>query len=408
MMALNRYRLRHLEQSGHRAAILVSRLLKRPDRMLGVILLGNNIANLLASAISTVLALKIFSQYGLESYAMSAVGVSVLPLTIVILIFAEVAPKTMAALHPERVAFPAAYILYPLLIVTYPIVMMVNAIANMFLRLFGVSIHSNTIQLSPEELRVAVMETGGLLPKTHRSMLLGILDLGGIAVDDVMVPRGKIEGIDIDADWDDIIEQITNSRFTRLPVYHGSLDNVIGTVHVRRVLNTMREGRLDRKSFMSIITEPYFIPKGTPLNTQLINFKYNKRRRGLVVDEYGDIMGLVTLEEILEEIIGDFTTQAYDRGVEAQRQKDGSYLVKGSANLRDLNRKLNWHLPIGECRTINGLITEYLEDIPEPDTSLMVDNYQIDIVRTKGTAVEVARIRPITSETAQSETQADH
>lgn len=405
LMAINRYRLRYQAQSGHRGAIRVSKLLERPDRLLGIILLGNNTANIAASIITTLLAIKLVVTMSLEVYQALITTIAGWGLLFLILVFAEVAPKTYAASNPEKVAFPAAFILQPLLKGLYPVVLFVNFLAQRFLRLFGITLKPKSDQLGSEELRAAVMETRGLLPNSHRTMLLGILDLEKIVVDDVMVPRGRIEGIDIDEDWDDVLEQITSCRYTRLPVYHGSLDDIVGIVHTRKVLNLMRNDKLDRESFMSVIAEPYFIPKGTALNTQLINFKQNKRRRGLVVDEYGEIIGLVTLEEILEEIIGDFTTQAYDKKVDATRQKDGSYLVKGEANLRDLNRNLDWSLPIDDSRTLNGLITEYLEDIPEPGTSIKLGKYQIDVVRTKGTAVEVAQIRTIETKDNPEETE---
>lgn len=386
MMAMNRYRLQHLAQTGHRAARIVQKLLERPDRLLGVILLGNNFANLAASAVTTIMALKLFGQAALAL----ATGL----LTVIVLIFAEVGPKTLAAVQPERVAFPAAYVLRPLLKICYPLIWLINKIANGMLHVLGVPLDRKRSQISSDELRFAVMEAGALIPKSHQAMLLGILDLEKITVEDVMVPRGEIQGIDLDADWDDILGQIARSRFTRLPVYRSKLDNVVGMIHVRKVLNQIREGKLTRESLMEVISEPYFIPQGTPLNTQLLNFKDVKRRIGLVVDEYGDIMGLVTLDEILEEIVGDFTTEAIGKLEDIHPQPDGSYLVKGGASIRDLNRKLGWQLPTEGSRTLNGLITDYLEDIPEPGTSLMLDGYQVDVMRTRGTAVEVARIRP--------------
>ncbi|MFQ6023045.1 MAG: HlyC/CorC family transporter [Acidiferrobacterales bacterium] len=395
MMALNRYRLEHLAKSGHRAARIVHKLLERPDRLLGVILLGNNFANLLASAIATIIALKLFGE--------AAIAVATGLLTVVVLIFAEVGPKTIAAMQPERVAFPAAYVLRPLLKICYPIIWLINQIANRMLRLLGVPLDRRRDRISSDELRFAVMEAGALIPKSHQSMLLGILDLEKTTVEDVMVPRGQIQGIDLDGDWDDIMAQISRSRFTRLPVYRGSLDNVVGMIHLRKVLNQIRENKFTRESLMEVIAEPYFIPQGTPLNRQLLNFKDIKRRFGLVVDEYGDIMGLVTLDEILEEIVGDFSTEAIGKLEDIHPQADGSYLVKGGASIRDLNRKLGWQLPTNSSRTLNGLITEYLEDIPEPGTSLILSGYQVDIMRTRGTAVEVARIRPHPEESTTEE-----
>lgn len=395
MMALNRYRLKHLAQSGHRAARIAHKLLERPDRVLGVILLGNNFANLAASAVTTIIALKIFGE--------ASIAVATALLTITILIFAEVAPKTIAAMQPERVAFPAAYVLRFLLKVCYPIIWLINQIVNQMLRLLGVPLDKRGDQISTEELRLAVMDAGTLIPKTHQAMLLGILDLEKITVEDVMVPRGQIQGIDFDDDWDDILAQLTRSRYTRLAIYRGSLENVIGMIHMRKVLNGLRENKLSRETLIQSMTEPYFIPEGTPLNTQLLNFKKTKRRIGFVVDEYGDIMGLVTLDEILEEIVGDFSTEAIGKIEDIRPQADGSYLVKGGASIRDLNRKLGWELPSDGSRTINGLITEYLEDIPAPGTSLMLNGYQVDVMRTRGTAVEVARIRPYDNPVAAEE-----
>lgn len=387
LLTLNRYRLRNLARHRHRGARLAQKLLERPDRLLGLILLGNNFANIAASSIATLLALEL---YGEKAIALAA-GL----MTFVILVFAEVAPKTLAALSPERLAFPAAYILRPLLIVLYPLVWLINLLANGLLRLAGVSVHKKSShEITAEELRALVREADVLIPESHQDMLLAILDLEKISVNEVMVPRVKIEGIDLDLEWDEVVRRLSNSRYTRLPVYYGSLDHIVGIVHMRRVLNLLREGQLDRVAFEQIITEPYYIPSGTSLNTQLLNFKQASQRLGLVVDEYGDLQGLVTLDEILEEIVGDFTTHALGRIEDVHPQDDGSYLVKGTVSLRDLNRRLDWDLPTTESRTLNGLIVEYLEDLPEPGTSLMLNGYLVEILRTRGTAVEIARIRP--------------
>jgi len=387
MMTLNRYRLRHRAETGHRGARIAQKLLQRPDRLLGVILLGNNFVNIAASFVASILTL--------ELYGEPALGIAAFLLTMVILIFAETAPKTLAALHPERVAYPAAFALKPLLTLTYPLVWLVNMIANQMLRLVGISVHAaKAEQITAEELRAIVNEAGTFIPEAHQDMLLAILDLEKITVEDVMVPRGKIEGVNLDTDWETVLNQLTTSRFTRVPVYRGSLDNVVGMVHVRKVLNLMRQGKLDPESLQQVIVEPYFIPEGTTLNKQLLNFKRTRRRVGLVVDEYGDIQGLVTLDEILEEIVGDFTTQAIGSLEDVHAQDDGSYLVKGTVNLRDLNRRLGWELPTEESRTLNGLITEYLEEIPEPGTSLILNGYLVEILRTRGTAIEIARIQP--------------
>lgn len=393
LMTLNRYRLRHLEETGHRGARLAGRLLERPDRLLGVILLGNNFANIAASSVATLIALEV---YGEKAIAVAA-GV----LTFLILVFAEVAPKTLAALNPERVAFPAAYVLLPLLRLLYPLVWLINALANLLLRAFGVSVKGKRSQeITAEELRALVHEADVLIPASHQDMLLAILDLEKITVDEVMVPRNRIEGVNLDTEWDEIVRQLAGSRYTRLPAYRGSLDNVVGFIHVRRVLNLMHENRLDRSVLDQLVSEPYFIPAGTPLNTQLLNFKQVKRRLGLVVDEYGDIQGLVTLDTILEEIVGDFTTRALGQIEDVQREPSGSWLVRGGVNLRDLNRQLGWELPTETSHTLNGLILEYLEDIPAPGTSLMVHGYTVEILRTRGTAIELARVQPAPREGA--------
>ncbi len=386
LMTLNRYRLHTLADSGHRGARIARKLLERPDRLLGVILLGNNFANIAASSVVTLIAI--------ELYGENAIAIAAGLLTFIILVFSEVAPKTLAALHPERIAFPSAFILQPLLWLLYPLVWLVNAIANRTLRVLGVPLKNKPVaEVTADELRVLVREADVLIPASHQDMLLAILDLEKITVNDVMVPRGKIEGVDLETEWEEIINQITGTRYTRLPTYRGSLDNVTGIIHVRRVLNLMRKGTLDRESFEQTIIEPYFIPSGTTLTTQLINFKQVKRRIGLVVDEYGDIQGLVALDEILEEIVGDFSSRTVGKIEDIQEQADGSYLVRGTAGLRDLNRQLGWDLPTDESRTLNGLIVEYLEDIPEPGTSLMVHGYLVEVLRTRGTAIDIARVK---------------
>lgn len=397
MMALNRYRLRHLADSGDRAALRVSKLLKRPDRLLGIILLGNNFVNILASSVVTILAIRLYGE--------AAIAIAAGLLTLVILILAEVAPKTFAATRPERVAFTTSAILQALLMLLYPFVWFINLIANRLLKILGVSASTESNTLSSEELRAAVMESGGLIQESHQSMLLAILDLEKLTVEDVMIPRGRIVGIDLEDEWDEIEEQITNARYTRLPVYRGTLDNIVGMVHLRKVLNLMQDDRLGPESFEGLLAEPYFIPEGTPVTTQLINFRSAKRRHGLVVDEYGDILGLVTLEEILEEIVGDFTTQSIEPHDVAQLQDDGSYLIPGRANLRDINRQLGWQLPTGDSRTLNGLITEYLEDLPAQDVSLKLGSYLVEIVRTRGTTVQLARVKPYNEPVSKQESE---
>ncbi len=396
MVSLNRHRLHHLAASGHRGARFAERLLARPDRLIGVILLGSNAVNALFSALTTVTVIRLLGE------GEGAIGIATVIITLVVLILTDLAPKTFAALYPERIAFPSAFVLRPMLWLIYPVVWVINGIANGLLRLVGVRVSGRRVEdVSPEELKTMIMEAGVLIPESHQDMMLAILDLEKITVEDVMVPRNRIVGVNLDAEWDEILQALTTNPYTRMPAYRGSLDNVVGIIHARRVLNLLQEGRLNRESLQAAMIEPYFIPAGTSLTTQLLNFKQAKRRLGLVVDEYGDIQGLVTLDEILEEIVGDFTTRALGRVTdEIHAEADGSYLVRGTMSLRDLNRRLHWDLPTEGSRTVNGLIVEYLEDIPEPGTSLLINGYMIEIVRTRGTAVDVARIRPLPARTS--------
>ncbi len=388
LMTLNRYRMRHLAKTGHKGALRASRLLARPDRLIGLILLGNNFVNILASSLATVIAIRLLGELGIP--------VAAVVLTLVVLIFAEVAPKTLAALHPERIAFPASAVLGPLLVAFYPLVWAVNGIANQLLKPLGVTdVDPSQQALSPEELRTVVMEAGVMIPKRHLNMLLSILDLEAVSVEDIMVPRNELEGIDLEDDWDKILEQLTRSQYTRLLVYRGSIDQVVGFLHLRKMLNLMtRKQDFQRQDLEALIREPYFIPEGTPLNTQLLNFQKERRRSGLVVDEYGDLLGLVTLEDILEEIVGEFTTDPLAVNRHITPQADGSYLVDGGATVRSLNRSLNWQLPIDGPKTLNGLIMEYLETIPEPGTSLLLADHPVEIVRIADNRVKTVRIRP--------------
>jgi Mg2+/Co2+ transporter CorB len=386
LMTLNRYRLRHLVRVRHRGAVRAQKLLERPDRLIGLILLGNNFVNILASTLTAVIAVRIAGEAGLM------IGAALL--TLVILIFAEVTPKTLAALHPERVAFPAAYIYGPLLWLLYPFVWAVNVIANSILRAIGVRPEQGaTTALSQEELRTIVMEAGAMIPKRHQDMLLNIIDLEKVTVEDIMVPRKEISGIDLDEDWNTIMRQIISSQYTRLPVYRGSIDNVLGFIHLRKILPLLKLDELDKEALQKSIREPLFIPENTPLNRQLLNFQRERRRVGLVVDEYGDIQGLVTLEDILEEVVGEFTTDpSSTRSKDIMLQEDGSYLVNGTVTIRELNRALNMELPTAGPKTLNGLVLEYLEDIPQPGTSLLLSGYPVDIVQTQGNLVKTLRI----------------
>ena len=399
LMSMNRYRLRHRAKAGHRGALRASKLLERPDRLIGLILLGNNFVNILASSLGTVIGIRLLGDE-------AGIAAAALVLTLALLIFGEVAPKTLAALHPERVAYPAALVLTLLLKLLYPIVWAVNGLVNLLLKPLGVTSVDPSLQsLSAEELRTVVLEAAVMIPKRHQKMLLSILDLEEITVDDIMVPRNEIEGIDWEDDWKDIIAQLTRSQYTRLLVYQGDINHVLGFLHLRRVANLLTsKSELQREDLQGLIREPYFIPQGTPLNTQLLNFQQQHRRYGLVVDEYGEFMGLVTLEDILEEIVGEFTTDPLALTRKVIQQQDGGYLVDGSISIRTLNRTLNWQLPLTGPKTLNGLIMEYLETIPEPGTQLLLEDHPVEIVKTSGNRVRTVLIRPcvITTEPEQT------
>lgn len=387
MMALNRYRLRNLVRHKHRGAIKASKLLERPDRLIGLVLLGNNFVNILASSLATVIALRLLGEAGIAI----AAGL----LTLVILIFAEVAPKTLAALHPERIAFPAAYVLTPLLAVLYPLVAAINWVANGLLRILGLSPQAvDSQQLSTDELRTVVNEAGALISRRYKRMLVSILDLEKVTVDDIMVPRSEIHGIDIEDSPDEIVEQVTHSLHTRLPLYRGDINDIIGIVHLRKALQQVSLEQFDLDTMVQSADEPYFVPALTPLDTQLRNFQRQQERIGLVVDEYGEIEGLVTLEDLLEEIVGEFTTDPADHNTDVHPQPDGTFLIDGGTNVRELNRMLNWELPTDGPKTLNGLVLEYLESIPEPGTSLLIAGHPVEIVHTTGSAVKTAKISP--------------
>ncbi|MCS4504563.1 HlyC/CorC family transporter [Arhodomonas aquaeolei] len=387
LMTVNRYRLRHLADEGRRGPRIAQRLLERPDRLIGVILIGNNLVNILAAQIATVIALRLGGE--------SAIAVATGLLTLTILIFSEVTPKTLAALHPERVAFPAAFALSPLLRLLYPLVWLINLIANGMLRAMGVRIEKDaSAAVSREELRTVVNEAGAMIPRTHQRMLTNILDLEQATVEDIMIPRNEIMGIDLEDDWDAILELLANTEYTRMPVYRGAVDEIEGVLHVRRVLSSLLTGRLTREELIAGMNEPYFVPEATPLHVQLLNFQNRRRRIALVVDEYGDIMGLITLEDLLEEIVGEFTTDPAEMMRDVHPQADGSFLVEGSASVRELNRTLNAEMPTGGPKTLNGLILEQLETIPAPGTSLMLEGYPVTIIQTQGNRVKLARIQP--------------
>lgn len=388
MMALNRYRLKHLAQSGHRGARLTMQLLTHTDRLLGVILLGNNLINAASATLVTIITVRLMGE---SEWALS---IATLAVTFAILVFSEITPKVMGATYPERIALPLSFMLAPLLKVFYPVVWFVNLFVRALLWLLRLKPAAPNGGLSQEELRTLVLEAGNYIPQKHQSILVNLFDLEKITVDDVMTPRNQIEAIDIDAPAEEISRQLSTSHHTRLPVYQGQLDHIVGQVHVRKVLHQTGSGELDADALREIMREPYFIPAGTALFTQLQHFQESQRRVGLVVDEYGELLGLVSLEDILEEIVGEFTTHAPAQGGAYRQQEDGSWLVDGGSQLRDLNRKLGLNFPLDGPKTLNGLILERLEEIPEAGISLKIADITLEIVQTQYRAVKAVKIFP--------------
>ena len=385
-MSLNRYRLRHLADKKHKGAMRAFRLLEKPDKLIGLILLGNNFVNILASAIATIIGIRVLGEAGV----LAATAI----LTVIVLVFAEVTPKTLAAMHPEKFALPATLVLEPLLRLLYPFVWFVNLLSKIIFKTLGIQQTKSSDKLSSEELRIVVNEAATMIPKGHQQMLLSILDLEKVTIDDIMIPRTEIVGIDLEDDWSDIIKQLTETQHTRLPVFEGDINHLVGIIHIRRALRFFHAEDASKDDFRKIIRESYFVPTGTPLNTQLLNFQRERRRNAMVVNEYGDILGLVTLEDILEEIVGEFTTDPSTSRKDIQIQEDGTYLIDGSITVRELNKILDWKLPIEGPKTLNGLIIEYLEHIPDPGTSMMLDNYPVEIIQTTKNAVKTILIDP--------------
>ena len=387
LMTLNRYRLRHQANAGNRSAKRVNRLLKRPDRLIGVILLGNNFVNILASSVATIIGLRLFGEAGLAI----ATGL----LTFTILIFSELAPKTLAALHPERIAYPASFILGPLLKLLYPVVWLLNAISNRLLKVFGVHADKATDHaLSSEELRTVINESGALIHQGHQTMVVKLLELEQVTVEDIMIPRNEMVGLNIDDDMDEIARQLSDSAYSWLPVYRESIEKVFGILPIRRVLALQHKENFNRDQLANMIQEPYFVPESTPVIHQMNNFQREKRHIGLVVDEYGDLLGMITLPDILEEVVGEFTTDPADAAVDITAREDGAYLVDASIGVRALNRAFSWELPTDGPKTLNGLILEYMETIPTPDTSLRLFGYPMEIVQSGGNGVKTVLVDP--------------
>jgi len=384
MLSLNRYRLRHQAKEGHRGAQRASELLAHPDRLLGTILVGNNFVNILASSIATVLAMQLWGEAGI---AIATIG-----LTIILLIFGEITPKTLAALRPEIVAYPVSLPLKLLQKVLYPLVAMLGWVSNGLLKLLGVDLsNKGNDSLSTEELRSVVRESGTDLPLNRQSMLLGILDLERVTVDDIMIPRNEVTGIDLDDDLESIIGQLRTTPHTRLPVFRNDINQIEGIVHMRQIARLLSHDQLTKESLVEACNEPYFVPENTPLSTQLLNFQKQKRRIGIVVDEYGDVRGIVTLEDILEEIVGEFSNQDVLRSPDIHPQDDGTLVIDGAAYIREVNRALGWKLPCDGPKTLNGLITEALEHMPDSGICLQIGNYRLEILQAADNRVKSVR-----------------
>ena len=386
MMSLNRYRLRHLARTNHAGAKRASKLLETPDKLIGVILIGNNFVNFLAASIATSIAIAVF---GDPSPIFTAVV-----LTLVVLIFAEVTPKTIAALYPEKVAYPSSLLLALLLKLLYPVVWIVNVVSNALVRLLGFSSEAsgNENQLTPDELRTVVYESGGRIPRRRHGMLMNILDLERVTVDDILVPRHELVGIDIEDDLNDILLQISSAQHTRLPVYKHDIDNIVGVLHLRSTGKLIGIEELNKSALLQETAEPYFIPESTPLHTQLFNFQQKKERMAVVVDEYGAVKGIITLEDILEEIVGEFTTDLAASSKDIHPQDDGSFLIDGSASVRDINRVLSWDLDSTGAKTLNGLLTESLESIPDSSVCINLEGYYAEIVQVKDNVIKTVKM----------------
>jgi len=385
LMTLNRYRLRHLVKLNHSGAIKAHQLLQRPERLLGLILLCNNFVNNFASSIATVIAIKLYADE--ESSVAIAAGI----LTIVMLICSEVTPKTLAAIKPEPIAFPAAWIYTLLLKILYPVVWFVNLFVNLLLRIVGVDVKKNHhAALNKDELKSIISDAESLMPTRYQKMLMGILDLESATVEDIMTPRNEIIGVDLELPVEDIITRIKTSPHTRLPVYKTSIDRIIGFIHLRKILALLNQEDFDKQTIINLLDKPSFIPESTPVHNQMHRFKHEKIRIGLVVDEYGDVQGLVTLDDLLQEIVGELITD----DVAVRTQSDGSYLVDANITIRELNRVTQWSLPTEGPKTLNGLIIEFMETIPETGTSIRLHEYLLEIIKRDENSVKLVKFLP--------------
>ncbi len=385
MMALNRYRLRHMAKSGHRGAVKATKLLDEPESLISTILIGNNLVNNLAAATATILAIRLYGD--------SAVVPASILLTLIFLIFAEIIPKTVAAYHSEGVAFKVSYVLLPLKTVLFPVIWVVNRVIHFFLRFTGFEANNNTEHLSMDELRTIVGEAGHMIPKRHQGMLMNILDLEQVTVDDIMIPRNEVYGIDLNNDVQSILRRLQQSEFTRLPVYRDDINNIVGILHQRDVISSIDErGQVKLDLLMNAVKDPYFVPESTPLHTQLFNFQKHKHRQGIVVDEYGVVQGIVTLEDLLEEIVGEFTSNLIeDKNQDIIPQKDGSHIIDGTTTIRDINRAMSWELPTDGPKTLNGLLLEHLESFPDGFACVRLGKYFFEITETKDNLIKSVR-----------------
>lgn len=390
MMAINRHRLNHLIRKGNRSAKLTGRLLSKIDKLLGSILFGNTLLNVAAAAVTNIVIMRLFGASEL------ALLIGTLLITFVLLVFSEIMPKIIAASYPERIALPSSYLLTPLITLFHPVVSVAGGIVKGVLWLLHIKVQTDQSKqkITLEELRGMVLEAEHFLPRKHQKMLLNLVDLERITVNDVMIPRNQIESLNINADQDTLREQIITCHHTLLPVYADTPGNILGILHIKRIPALFQESNFNTTELRDVLLEPYFIPSDTPLLQQLQQFQERHTRMGLVVDEYGELLGLVTLENILEEIVGEFTTQSPSQTGKFLRQEDGSILLEGSTTLRELNRKLGLQLPMDSAKTLNGLILEQLEDIPETGTSLKIAGYPIEIIQTQDRIVKVARLFP--------------
>ncbi len=389
MMAINRYRLKHLASTGHRGAKLTSHLLQQVDKLLGVVLLGSSLVNAAAASLVTIITIRLIGN------SEWAVTLGALVLTFLLLVFSEITPKIIGASRPEMIAFPASYALMPLLRISRPVIWFINLFVHSLLWMVRFKpTDAEAHKLTMEELRVLVLEESHYIPKGHQSILLNLFDLEAVTVDDVMIPRNQIEAIDIASPPEVLREQIATSHHSRLLAYRENLDNVVGIIDVRKTLAQLEGAEINSENLARLMREPYFIPEGTPLLSQLQHFRENRRKLGIVVDEYGELKGLAGLEDIIEEILGEFNPATPLQSGRYQKYEDGSFLVEGSSLLRDLNRKLGLALPLEGPKTLNGLILEYFEDIPESGTSLKIAGYPMEIVQTQGRFVKMAKIFP--------------